>query len=205
MRLKRILISGFKSFCDPTEFSFLENGITVVVGPNGCGKSNIVDALRWVLGEQSPRQLRGREMVDVIFGGSMSRKPIGRCEVTVVFDNTEGLALEKYRAYSEISVTRRLYRSGEGEYLINSLHCRLMDIRELVMDTGVAGKAYSIIEQGRVDAFISATPAERRIFVEEAAGIVRYKTRRIAAERRLEQSDQNLLRVGDLIGELHRK
>ena len=205
MRLKRILISGFKSFCDPTEFSFLENGITVVVGPNGCGKSNIVDALRWVLGEQSPRQLRGREMVDVIFGGSMSRKPIGRCEVTVVFDNTEGLALEKYRAYSEISVTRRLYRSGEGEYLINSLHCRLMDIRELVMDTGVAGKAYSIIEQGRVDAFISATPAERRIFVEEAAGIVRYKTRRIAAERRLEQSDQNLLRVGDLIGELQRQ
>ena len=130
-------------------------------------------------------------MGDVIFNGSEERKPVGRSEVTILFDNEEGLAPEKFRDYTEISVTRRLYRSGESEYLINKTPCRLMDIRELVMDTGIAGRSYSIVEQGRVEEFITASPAERRIYMEEAAGIVRYKTKRIAAERKLEQTRQN--------------
>ena len=205
MRLKRLRLSGFKSFCDDTELSFGDNGVNVVVGPNGCGKSNVVDAIRWALGEQGPRQLRGQSMSDVIFNGSTSRKPIGRCEVSLTFDNTKGLFLERYKEYSEIQVTRRLYRDGESEYLINGMPSRLLDIRELVMDTGIAGKAYAIVEQGRVEQFITATPQERRLFVEEAAGIVRYRTRRIAAERKLEQTDQNLLRVNDLLSELRRQ
>ena len=205
MRLKRLRLSGFKSFCDDTEFCFGATGINVVLGPNGCGKSNVVDAIRWALGEQSPRQLRGATMEDVIFGGSTARKPIGRCEVTLTFDNTQGLALEKYRDFSEIEVTRRLYRSGESEYVINGMSCRLLDIRELVMDTGIAGRAYSIVEQGQVERFITSSPAERRVFVEEAAGIVRYRTRRATAERKLEQTDQNLLRVNDLVMELKRQ
>ena len=205
MRLKRLKLSGFKSFCDDTSLDFKQNGITLVVGPNGCGKSNVVDAIRWVLGEQSPSFLRGSAMGDVIFNGSEERKPVGRSEVTILFDNEEGLSPEKYRDYTEISVTRRLYRSGESEYLINKMPCRLMDVRELVMDTGVAGRSYSIVEQGRVEEFITASPAERRIYMEEAAGIVRYKTKRIAAERKLEQTRQNLLRVADLQGELRRQ
>ncbi|MBI4084205.1 MAG: chromosome segregation protein SMC [Candidatus Lambdaproteobacteria bacterium] len=205
MRLKEIKLHGFKSFCDGSEFVFRDKGITLIVGPNGCGKSNVADAIRWVLGEQSPRLLRGGSMGDVIFNGSSSRKPMGRTEVTVTFDNGDGGALEKYRDFAEIAVTRRLYRSGESEYLINKLPCRLLDVRELVMDTGAAGRSYSIVEQGRVEEFVTASPAERRLFLEEAAGIVRYKTRRIAAERRLEQTRQNLLRVQDLEGELRRQ
>src|SRR3972149_67416 len=204
MRLKRLRLSGFKSFCDQTELSFGDRGINVVVGPNGCGKSNVVDAIRWVLGEQGPRQLRGASMSDVIFNGSTARKPIGRCEVAITFDNSEGLALEKYSDLSEIEVTRRLYRDGESEYLINGMAARLLDIRELVMDTGIAGKAYAIVGQGRGEAFITATPRERRMFVEEAAGIVRSRTRRVAAEKKLEQTDQNLLRVNDLLIGLRR-
>ncbi|MEE8396172.1 MAG: chromosome segregation protein SMC, partial [bacterium] len=205
MRLKKLKLTGFKSFCDDTELEFKANGITMIVGPNGCGKSNVADAIRWVLGEQSPRHLRGQAMGDVIFAGSDARKPVGRGEVTIQFDNTNGGAPEKYRDFSEISVTRRLYRSGESEYLINKIPCRLMDIRELVMDTGAAGRSYSIVEQGRVEEIITASPAERRIFMEEAAGIVRYKTKRIAAERKLEQTQTNLLRVSDLLGELQRQ
>ncbi|MCZ6728696.1 MAG: chromosome segregation protein SMC [SAR324 cluster bacterium] len=205
MRLKRLKLNGFKSFCDETVLDFEQNGITLVVGPNGCGKSNVVDAIRWVLGEQSPSFLRGQAMGDVIFNGSATRKPVGRSEVTILFDNVNGTAPEKYRDYEEIAVTRRLYRSGESEYLINKIPCRLMDIRELVADTGAAGRSYSIVEQGRVDELITASPAERRIYMEEAAGIVRYKTKRIAAERKLEQTRQNLLRVQDLEGELHRQ
>jgi chromosome segregation protein len=157
------------------------------------------------LGEQSPKHLRGAAMSDVIFAGSTSRKPIGRCEVSLIFDNNLGLCPEKYRDIPEIEITRRLYRSGESEYLVNGLASRLLDIRELVMDTGIAGRAYSIVEQGRVEQFISASPQERRLFVEEAAGIVRYRTRRIAAEKKLEQTDQNLVRINDLLGELRRQ
>ena len=205
MRLKRIRLNGFKSFCDDTVFDFKEHGITMIVGPNGCGKSNVVDAIRWVLGEQSPRQLRGSAMADVIFAGSVSRAPVNRCEVTLIFDNTDGAGLEKYREYGEIAVTRRLYRSGDSDYLINKTPCRLMDVRDLVMDTGAGGRSYSIVEQGKVDEFITASPIERRIFMEEAAGIVRYKTRRIAAERKLDQTHQNLLRVTDVLAELQRQ
>jgi len=205
MRLKQVKLSGFKSFCDSAEFSFKENGITMVVGPNGCGKSNVVDALRWALGEQSPRLMRSSAMSDVIFSGSTSRKPVGRAEVTLLFDNTARTALEKFNAFTEIAVTRRLYRSGESEYLINKMPSRLMDVRELIMDTGVAGRSYSIVEQGRVDEFVTASPQDRRGFLEEAAGIVRYKTKRVAAEKKLEQTRQNLLRVEDVLAELTRQ
>ena len=205
MRLKKVRLTGFKSFCDSSEFTFKQNGITMVVGPNGCGKSNVVDAVRWALGEQSPKLMRGSSMTDVIFSGSSSRKPVGRAEVTLLFDNSDRTALEKYNEFNEISVTRRIYRSGDSEYLINKFPCRLLDIRELVMDTGVAGRSYSIVEQGRVEEFISATPAERRGYMEEAAGIVRYKTKRVAAEKKLEQTRQNLLRVEDVLGELARQ
>ncbi len=205
MRLKQVSLTGFKSFCDETDLTFKENGITLIVGPNGCGKSNVVDAIRWVLGEQSPRQLRGGAMGDIIFAGSTTRKPINRSEVTLLFDNGDATALEKYRDFAEIAVTRRLYRNGESEYLINKLPCRLLDIRELFMDTGAAGRSYSIVEQGRVEEFITATPQERRVFMEEAAGISLFKQRRIAAEKKLEQTRQNLLRVQDILAELQRQ
>ncbi|MDH4120939.1 MAG: chromosome segregation protein SMC [Deltaproteobacteria bacterium] len=205
MRLKQLRLSGFKSFCDDTVLQFNDEGISVIIGPNGCGKSNVVDAIRWALGEQSPRFLRGGAMSDVIFNGSATRKPVGRAEVTIVFDNTSGTALEMYKDYAEISVTRRLFRSGDSEYLINNTPARLKDIRDLVMDTGAAGRSYSIVEQGKVDQFIVNTPAERRIFLEEAAGIVRFKTRRIAAEKRLDQTRQNLTRVADVLGEVGRR
>ncbi|MFI5401058.1 MAG: AAA family ATPase, partial [SAR324 cluster bacterium] len=205
MKLKQVKLVGFKSFCDETQLEFRENGITLIVGPNGCGKSNVADAIRWVLGEQSPRFLRGTSMGDVIFSGSATRKPIGRSEVTILFDNRDGMSLEKYREFSEISVARRLYRTGESEYLINNMPCRLLDVRELLMDTGVAGRSYSIVEQGKVEEFITATPQERRNFMEEAAGVMRFKTRRIAAERKLEQTRQNMLRVTDVMSELERQ
>jgi chromosome segregation protein len=205
MKLKQVKLSGFKSFCEETDLLFRENGITMIVGPNGCGKSNVVDAIRWALGEQSPRLLRGAAMGDVIFAGSTTRKPISRSEVSLLFDNSDGLSLEKFRDFSEISVTRRLYRNGESEYLINREPCRLLDVRELLMDTGAAGRSYSIVEQGRVEEFITATPQERRVFMEEAAGITLYKTRRIAAEKKLEQTRQNLLRVQDIVAELQRQ
>ena len=205
MRLKQVKLSGFKSFCDHTDLEFEDSGITMVVGPNGCGKSNVVDAVRWALGEQSPRLMRGTAMGDVIFAGSTSRKPVGRAEVTLLFDNADRTAIEKYNEYGEIAVTRRLYRSGESEYLINKLPCRLLDVRELIMDTGAAGRSYSIVEQGRVEEFVTASPQERRGFMEEAAGIVRYKTKRIAAEKKLEQTRQNLLRVQDVLTELGRQ
>ena len=205
MRLKNVRLCGFKSFCDSTDFAFLQQGITTVVGPNGCGKSNVVDAVRWALGEQSPRLMRSNSMSDVIFSGSASRKPEGRAEVTLLFDNSQRTAIEKYNEFAEISVTRRLYRSGESEYLINKMPCRLMDVRELLMDTGAAGRSYSVVEQGRVEEFVTASAQERRAFMEEAAGIVRYKTKRIAAERKLEQTRQNLLRVEDVLSELNRQ
>ena len=205
MRLKQVKLSGFKSFCDPADLSFDAAGITMVVGPNGCGKSNVVDAVRWALGEQSPRLMRGTAMGDVIFAGSTTRKSVGRAEVTLLFDNSDHTAIEKFNEYNEIAVTRRLYRSGESEYLINKMPCRLLDIRELVMDTGAAGRSYSIVEQGRVEEFVTASPQERRAFMEEAAGIVRYKTKRIAAEKKLEQTRQNLLRVEDVLSELGRQ
>ena len=198
MFVKRIDLHGFKSFADKTTFT-LTPGITVIVGPNGCGKSNIADAVRWVLGEQSARYLRGTRMDDVIFNGTAQRKPLSFAEVSVTFDHTDGvLGLE----YQEITVTRRIYRNGESEYLLNSRPCRLKDILELFTDTGIGKEAYSIIGQGRVDEIINAKPEERRYIFEEAAGIIKYKNRKREAQRRLAETAENLLRLGDVIAEL---
>jgi chromosome segregation protein len=205
MRLKRLDIVGFKSFMEKTVVQF-DDGVTGVVGPNGCGKSNIVDAIRWVLGEQSPKHLRGAAMQDVIFSGSQSRAPLNMSEVTLTFrnDNPDEVPA-RYRSFAEIAVTRRLFRSGESEYLINKTPCRLMDITEVFLGTGVGTKAYSIIEQGRIGLIVSAKAEDRKGLIEEAAGITRYKTKRRAAERKMEHTRNNLVRVADLVGELGRR
>ena len=165
MKIKRLEIIGFKSFVDKASLDFTQ-GITGIVGPNGCGKSNIVDAIRWVMGEQSAKNLRGKGMEDVIFGGSESRKPLGMAEVSLVFSAEDGRVPAKYLNYSEIQVTRRLYRDGESEYLLNKTPCRLMDIAELFMDTGVGARAYSIIEQGRIGMILLSKPEDRRFLIE---------------------------------------
>ncbi|MDR1261969.1 MAG: chromosome segregation protein SMC [Oscillospiraceae bacterium] len=195
MRLKRLELYGFKSFAERTEIAF-EPGITGIVGPNGCGKSNISDAVRWALGEQNARQLRGGKMEDVIFNGSEKRKPLAWCEVSVVFDNQDrALPVDA----AEIAVTRRVYRSGASESLINRAPCRLKDITEMFRDTGVGKEGYSLISQGRIDEILSARPEERRAVFEEAAGIVMFRARKQEAERRIENTRQNLVRVCDLI------
>lgn len=204
MKIKRLVIHGFKSFVDKTTFNF-PIGITAVVGPNGCGKSNIVDAIRWVLGEQNPRHLRGKLMEDVIFSGSDDRKPLGMAEVVLTLSNEEGRAPAEYINFTEIEVMRRLYRSGESEYYINKVPCRLKDIVDLFTDTGIGTRAYSILEQGQVAWVISSRPEERRVLFEEAAGINRYRYRKADALRRLESTRQNLTRVQDIIGEVKRQ
>ncbi|MGE5598310.1 MAG: chromosome segregation SMC family protein [Bacteroidota bacterium] len=198
MHLKRLHLLGFKSFADKVEIVF-QPGITAVVGPNGCGKSNIADALRWVLGEQSLRTLRGAKHDDIIFAGSEQRKPLGLAEVELVLDNADGyLPMD----FTEVAVTRRLYRSGESEFLINGSQVRLRDIQELFLDTGLGKEAYSVIGQGRIDAILSAKAEDRRAIFEEAAGVVKYKLRKAAAMRRLEETEANLVRVMDLLGEI---
>ena len=201
MELKRLELFGFKSFADRTRFDF-DSGVTVIVGPNGCGKSNVVDAVKWVLGEQSPKSLRGRDMADVIFAGSESRKSLGFAEATLAFDNSRGMLPIDV---AEVEVSRRLYRSGESEYLLNRKPCRLRDVRELFMDTGVGVDAYSLIEQGKVDVLLQSNPQERRIIFEEAAGISKYKAKRREAERKLARTEQNLLRLGDILEEVERR
>lgn len=198
--LKALEIAGFKSFADKTRFEFPE-GITVIVGPNGSGKSNIVDAIKWVLGEQSAKSLRGKDMSDVIFkgGGSGARKPCNTAEATLVFDNSnETLPIDA----PEVHITRRVYRSGEAEYLINNKPCRLKDIRDLCRGTGVGVDAYSLIEQGKVDRLLQANPKDRRAIFEEAAGISRFKAKKVEAQRRLERVEQNLLRLSDIVDEV---
>lgn len=191
-------MQGFKSFADPVTID-LNDGITCIVGPNGSGKSNISDALRWVLGEQSPKQLRGGKMDDVIFAGTATRKPKGMAEVTLVIDNTSGmLPIE----YNEVAVTRRMYRSGESEYLINGNQCRMKDIKELFMDTGIGVDGYSIIGQGKIADIVSTKPENRREIFEEAAGVVLYKSRKSDAERKLQSAGDNLERVKDIITEI---
>jgi len=204
MKIKRIEITGFKSFVERTFLDF-DDGITSIVGPNGCGKSNVVDAIRWVMGEQSARNLRGRLMEDVIFGGSESRKPLGMAEVNLIMDNTSGLAPAAFSEYAEIQVTRRLYRNGESEYLLNKTPCRLLDITELFMDTGVGTRAYSIIEQGKIGMIINAKPEDRRSLIEEAAGVTKFKARKKTALRKIEATRQNLLRLSDIISEVRRQ
>ena len=201
MHLKQITILGFKSFAEKVVFDFAP-GVTCIVGPNGCGKSNVVDAFRWVLGEQSARSLRGRQMSDMIFNGSATRRSSSVAQVDLVFDNTgRTLATD----FDDVIVTRKLYRSGESEYQLNGESVRLKDLRELLMDTGIGVNAYSVIEQGRVDALLQSNPVERRIIFEEAAGVSKYKARRREAERKLERTQQNLLRVDDVIGELEKR
>ncbi len=206
MKIRRLEIVGFKSFVERTVFSF-DAGITAILGPNGCGKSNVVDAVRWVMGEQSASNLRGQSMGDVIFAGSDSRRAHGMAEVTLIFDNSGTLEHPPVthplvREYAEIMVTRRLYRSGESEYLLNKTQCRLKDITELFLDTGVGARAYSIIEQGKVASVLQARPEERRMLIEEAAGISKYKMRRTAALRKIEAAQNNLQRVDDIVSEV---
>jgi chromosome segregation protein len=195
-------ITGFKSFMDHSVFQF-DEGITGIVGPNGCGKSNVVDAVRWAMGEQSAKHLRGRGMEDVIFSGSESRSALSMAEVslTLQIDAHDHLGAP-YGGQPQITVTRRLFRDGLSEYLINKVHCRLLDITELFLGTGVGTRAYSIIEQGRVGLIVSAKPEDRRAFIEEAAGVTKYKGRRKAAERKMEFTEQNLLRITDVVAEL---
>lgn len=198
MYFKRIDIQGFKSFAEPVSIEFHE-GITCIVGPNGSGKSNIADAIRWVLGEQSPKMLRGGKMEEVIFAGSANRKSRGMAEVTLVIDNTSHILPIDY---SEVAITRRMYRSGESGYFINKVPCRLKDIRELIMDTGIGVDGYSIIGQGRIADILSDRPEDRRRVFEEAAGIVKYRSKKEESERKLEASRANLDRVNDIIGEI---
>ena len=204
MKIKRVEIQGFKSFVDRVALDF-ESGITAILGPNGCGKSNIVDAIRWAMGEQNAKNLRGRAMEDVIFGGSESRKPLGMAEVSMIFANDDGQAPAAYRQYAEFMVTRRLFRNGDSEYLINKTPCRLLDISELFMDTGVGARTYSIIEQGKIGMILNAKPEDRRFLIEEAAGVTKYKSRKKAALRKIEATRQNLLRLGDIVAEVRRQ
>jgi len=204
VRIKSLELNGFKSFVDKTSVAF-EPGITAVVGPNGCGKSNVVDAIRWAMGEQSPRRLRGRGMEDVIFSGAEGRSQVGMAEVALTFDNAAGDGPPAFSAYSEIQISRRLYRTGESEYLINKTLCRLKDIHDFFRDTGIGTKGYTIVEQGRIAEIISARPEERRTLIEEAAGIGKYKARRREAESKIKSTEQNLLRVTDVLGEIRRQ
>lgn len=207
MHIKKLEIAGFKSFVDRTVIHF-DHDVIGIVGPNGCGKSNIVDSIRWCMGEQSAKHLRGRAMEDVIFNGSESRGPHGFAEVTLTFDNNDsGYAAslpDTVRDFPEIAVTRRLFRDGTSEYLLNKTQVRLRDITELFLGTGVGTKAYSIVEQGRIGQIVSARPQDRRLFIEEAAGITKYKQRRKQAERKMDLTRQNLLRISDIVAEIDR-
>jgi chromosome segregation protein len=216
MRLKQLELVGFKSFPTRTVLEF-PPGITGVVGPNGCGKSNIVDAIRWVLGEQSAKHLRGDNMEAVVFNGNERQSPLGMAEVSLIFENIapvrEVSDLDRelsdlpaqFRDLSEVMITRRYFRSGESEYFINKVGCRLKDITELFLGTGVGSKAYAIIEQGRVSEMINAKPEERRLFIEEAAGTTLYRSRKLAAERKMERTRENLSRVTDILTEIDRQ
>ncbi len=201
MYLKALDMVGFKSFADKTHLEF-EPGITAIVGPNGCGKSNIADSLRWVLGEQSARALRGTRMEDCIFNGTDSRKPLGLAECSVTFADCEGVLNTEF---NEVTITRRVFRSGEGEYLLNKTPCRLKDIHRLFMDTGIGTSSYSMLEQGRIDAILSARPEDRRTIFEEASGITKYKSDKKEAIRKLEHTEANLLRLSDVIREVKRQ
>ena len=201
MYLKSIEVHGFKSFANKITFKF-HNGITGIVGPNGSGKSNVADAVRWVLGEQRIKQLRGASMQDVIFSGTEMRKPLGYAYVAITLDNSDHqLAID----YDEVTVSRRLYRSGESEYMLNGTACRLKDVNELFYDTGIGKEGYSIIGQGQIDKILSGKPEERRELFDEAAGIVKFKRRKYAAQKKLEDEKQNLVRVNDILAELEKQ
>jgi len=198
MYLKSIEVHGFKSFANKIVLEF-HDGITGIVGPNGSGKSNVADAVRWVLGEQSAKQLRGAKMEDIIFAGTQTRKPLGYAYVALTMDNSDHkLPIE----YDEVTIARRVYRSGESEYLINGTSCRLKDVSELFLDTGVGKEGYSIIGQGQIDRILSGKPEDRRELFDEAAGIVKFKRRKHSAEKNLEEEKLNLSRITDILKEI---
>ena len=216
LKLKRVELQGFKSFCDRTELRFNGEGIAAIVGPNGCGKSNISDAISWVLGEQSAKSLRGARMEDVIFAGTRDRKPLGMAYVTMtlvdpeVYNENHAHKLQPVEGghppkNAEVTITRRLYRSGESEYLIDGRAARLRDIQDIFMGTGLGPESYAIIEQGRIGQILSSKPQDRRGVIEEAAGITRFKTRKRLAEAKLEGAKQNLARVYDILEEVTRQ
>lgn len=200
MKIKKLELCGFKSFMNKTTISFTE-GVTAIVGPNGCGKSNIADAILWVLGEQSSKELRGRSMEDVIFYGTADHPSVSFAEISMTFTKEGVVLAPHFDKYPELMITRRLYRSGESEYYINKIPCRLKDISELFMDTGIGSHSYSFIKQGRVEELTNMKPEERRFIIEEAAGITKYKSRRREAERKMESTNQNLLRISDILAE----
>ena len=207
MYLKNLTVLGFKSFADKTSLNF-QPGVTAIVGPNGCGKSNVSDAIRWVLGEQSAKALRGGEMADVIFNGTDGRKPLGMAEVSLTIggvDEEHLTAAGVEMAYNEVTVTRRVFRDGGSEYFINKTPCRLKDIQQLFMGTGVGRTSYSIMAQGNITQILSSKPEDRRMIFEEAAGITKYKAQKKEALRKLEYTEQNLLRVADLVREVKRQ
>ena len=204
MKIKKVSMVGFKSFLDRLDIMF-PVGLSAIVGPNGCGKSNIVDAIRWAMGEQSAKILRGRQMEDVIFNGSEQSKPLGMAEVSILFENGNGSFPHQFAHEAEMSITRRLYRSGESEYLINSVPCRLKDIQEMFMDTGLGNRAYSIIGQGKITSIVEQKPEETRTMIEEAAGITKYKKKVEESQRKMELTQANLQRVEDVLGEVERQ
>jgi len=204
MRLKSIKLAGFKSFVDPTTVNFPSN-MAAVVGPNGCGKSNIIDAVRWVMGESSAKNLRGESMADVIFNGSVNRQPVGQASIELVFDNSEGGLGGEYAAYAEISIKRQVTREGQSEYYLNGTRCRRRDITDIFLGTGLGPRSYAIIEQGMISRLIESKPEELRIFIEEAAGISKYKERRKETESRMRRTLENLERLTDLRDELERQ
>src|SRR3954462_7404740 len=207
MYLKSLTALGFKSFADKTTLNFVP-GVAAIVGPNGCGKSNISDAIRWVLGEQSAKALRGGEMADVIFNGTDGRKPLGMAEVSLTIGDVDAEHLQAAGVeigFNEVTVTRRVFRDGGSEYFINKTACRLKDIQQLFMGTGVGRTSYSIMAQGNITQILSSKPEDRRMIFEEAAGITKFKAQKKEALRKLEYTDQNLLRVADLIREVKRQ
>ncbi|HEY8661974.1 MAG TPA: AAA family ATPase, partial [Propionibacteriaceae bacterium] len=201
MYLKSLTLRGFKSFASSTTLN-LEPGITCVVGPNGSGKSNVVDALAWVMGEQGAKSLRGGKMEDVIFAGTSNRAPLGRAEVVLTIDNTDGaLPIE----YSEVTISRTMFRNGGSDYAINGHATRLLDVQELLSDSGIGQEMHVIVGQGQLDAILSATPEGRRGFIEEAAGVLKHRKRKEKALRKLESTEANLNRLADLVSEIRRQ
>jgi chromosome segregation protein len=204
MRLKSIKLAGFKSFVDPTTVHFPSN-MCAVVGPNGCGKSNVIDAVRWVMGESSAKNLRGESMADVIFNGSVNRQPVGQASIELVFDNADGGVGGEYASYAEISIKRQVTREGQSEYFLNNTRCRRRDITDIFLGTGLGPRSYAIIEQGMISRLIESKPEELRVFIEEAAGISKYKERRKETESRMRRTLENLERLTDLREELERQ
>ena len=204
MRFKNIKLAGFKSFVDPTTVSFPGN-LCAIVGPNGCGKSNIIDAVRWVMGESSAKHLRGESMADVIFSGSNSRKPVGQASIELIFDNSDGMLKGEYAGFSEIAIKRKVTRDGQNNYYLNGTKCRRRDIVDIFLGTGLGPRSYSIIEQGMISRLIEAKPEELRVYIEEAAGISKYKERRRDTENRMRRTKENLERLTDIRDELERQ